>query len=69
VWRKLNPGRQALLVLPTCAKASDGARVPRFRGGVSVWWCGVSVLLGGVQQGEGVAEALVEDLVGEFPVG
>ena len=44
-------------------------RVPQFRGRVSVWWCGVSVLLGGVQQGEGVAEALVEDLVGELPVG
>ena len=46
-----------------------GASVPQFRGRVSVWWCGVSVLLGGVQQGEGVAEALVEDLVGELPVG
>ena len=46
----------------------DGARVP-LRGRVMVGWCGVLVLLGGVQQGEGVVEALVEDLIGELRVG
>jgi hypothetical protein len=35
-----------------------------------VSWTGsvLLVLLGGVQQGEGVVEALGEDLIGELPV-
>lgn len=36
---------------------------------VTVWGCGTSALLPGVQQCEGVLEALVEDRVGELPVG
>jgi hypothetical protein len=32
-------------------------------------WCGVSALLPGIQQCEGVLDALLEDLIGELPVG
>jgi hypothetical protein len=32
-------------------------------------WCGVSALLPGIQQREGVLDALLEDLIGELPVG
>jgi hypothetical protein len=48
---------------------SGGAGVQRIRRRVTVWWCGVSALLPGAQQSEGVLKALVEDRVGELPVG
>ena len=32
-------------------------------------WCGVSALLPGAQQHQGVLDALLEDLIGELPVG
>jgi hypothetical protein len=66
-WKD-GPERASQLLLrrvpgPSCAGAG------RFPERVTAWWCGASALLLGAQQREGVLDALVEDLIGELPVG